>query len=122
MHDSEVRRCRITSRQGQGGRGMAETDALRAPAGRFFVRGEASGRLAGNARAIAAPAYKRLLAAEPYLRRTIPTLILIFLVVIAASRFMSLVTLRDEVERNANAVLALAAGQLAHSVELAASK
>ena len=58
---------------------MAKTDAWYAPGGRFFAwrkrRRKAAEMLAGNAKIIAAPAYRRLLAAEPYLRRSIPTLI-----------------------------------------------
>ncbi len=60
---------------------------------------------------IAAPAYKKLLAAEPYLRRSIPTLIILFLLVVAASRFMSLMALRDHVEHDAQTILALSAGE-----------
>ena len=89
---------------------MANTDAWRAPAGPIPGR-RRTGRNAGprgNARVIAEPAYRRLLAAEPLLKRSIPTLIVIFLVVVAAVRFLSLVNWHDEVERNAKAMLALA--------------
>ncbi|TIT70897.1 MAG: hypothetical protein E5W56_22495, partial [Mesorhizobium sp.] len=61
-------------------------------------------------------AYQRLVAAEPLLRRSIPALIIIFLIVIAALRFLSLVNDRDAVERDAKAVLALAAGQMAQAI------
>ncbi|TIP78507.1 MAG: PAS domain-containing sensor histidine kinase, partial [Mesorhizobium sp.] len=77
--------------------------------------------LAGNARLIAEPAYRRLLAAEPLLRRSIPALIIIFLLVIAALRFLSLMHERDDVERDAKAILSLAAGQLASSISVDAS-
>jgi two-component system, cell cycle sensor histidine kinase PleC len=96
---------------------MAKTDALRAPAAltASFLRGarKAESRLAGNAKMIAAPAYKRLLAAEPLFRRSIPTLIVIFLIVIAASRILSLATLRDDTERNARTMLGLTANSIA---------
>ncbi|TIO11587.1 MAG: PAS domain-containing sensor histidine kinase, partial [Mesorhizobium sp.] len=46
----------------------------------------------------------------------IPALIIIFLIVIAALRFLSLVNDRDEVERDAKSVLALAAGQMAQAI------
>ncbi|RWM20439.1 PAS domain-containing sensor histidine kinase [Mesorhizobium sp.] len=96
---------------------MAKTDAWGAPGGKAFARREArSDGLAGNARLIAEPAYQRLLAAEPLLRRSIPALIVIFLIVIAALRFLSLVNERDEVERETKAVLALAAGQMAQAI------
>jgi len=94
---------------------MAETDALRAPERDFFAWRRTSSLLTGNVKVIAAPAYRRLLAAEPYLRRAIPALIVLFLIVVAASRAMSLMTMREDVERSAKALLTLAAGQLAAS-------
>ncbi|MER8494018.1 ATP-binding protein [Mesorhizobium sp. M1312] len=101
---------------------MAKADAWRAPGGTAFERREArSDGLAGNARLIAEPAYRRLLAAEPLLRRSIPALIIIFLLVIAALRFLSLMNERDDVERDAKAILSLAAGQLASSISVDAN-
>ena len=96
---------------------MAKADAWGAPEGTIFERDETRGDgLAGSTRLIAEPAYRRLLAAEPLLRRSIPALIIIFLVVVAALRFLSLMNERDDVERDAKAILALAAGQLASSI------
>lgn len=96
---------------------MAKADAWGAPGGTAFAHREArSDGLAGNTRLIAEPAYRRLLAAEPLLRRSIPVLIITFLVVIAALRVLSLMNERDDVERNAKAILMLAAGQLASSL------
>ncbi len=96
---------------------MAKADAWGAPGGTAFERRKARGDgLAGNTRLIAEPAYRRLLAAEPLLRRSIPALIIIFLVVIAALRVLSLMNERDDVERDAKAVLALAAGQMASAI------
>lgn len=96
---------------------MAKADAWGAPGGMVFARRETrSDGLAGNTRLIAEPAYKRLLAAEPLLRRSIPALIIIFLLVIAALRVLSLMNERDDVERDAKAILTLAAGQLASSL------
>ncbi len=96
---------------------MARTDALRAPAemSADLLRGarRAESKVAGNAKMIAAPAYKRLLAAEPFFRRSIPALIVIFLIVIAASRFMSLATLRAEIERDIGTTLTLTANVIA---------
>lgn len=98
---------------------MAKADAWGAPGGTAFERRDArSDGLAGNARLIAEPAYRRLLAAEPLLRRSIPALIIIFLLVIAALRFLSLMNERDDVERDAKAILSLAAGQLASSISV----
>ncbi|RUU13143.1 PAS domain S-box protein [Mesorhizobium sp. M7A.T.Ca.TU.009.01.3.2] len=96
---------------------MAKADAWGAPGGTAFARRETRGDgLAGNTRLIAEPAYRRLLAAEPLLRRSIPVLIITFLIVIAALRVLSLMNERDDVERNAKAILTLAAGQLASSL------
>ncbi|MER8827601.1 ATP-binding protein [Mesorhizobium sp. M0938] len=101
---------------------MAKADAWGAPGGTAFERREARrDGLAGNARLIAEPAYRRLLAAEPLLRRSIPALIIIFLLVIAALRFLSLMNERDDVERDAKAILSLAAGQLASSITVNAN-
>ncbi|PSJ61651.1 PAS domain-containing sensor histidine kinase [Pseudaminobacter soli (ex Li et al. 2025)] len=98
---------------------MAKADAWSAPDGGVFVRRK-GGTLAGNARVIAEPAYRRLLAAEPILRRSVPALIVAFLLIIMAARFMSLMAWRDDVERNAKAFLGLAASQLAGTVTLVA--
>jgi two-component system cell cycle sensor histidine kinase PleC len=99
---------------------MARADALGAPEGSVFARrrGGRSAGLRGSARVLAEPAYRRLLAAEPLLRRSIPTLIVVFLVVVAAVRIMSLLNWRDEIERNARATLALSAGELINAVRL----
>jgi two-component system cell cycle sensor histidine kinase PleC len=100
---------------------MAGADAWGAPEGSTFARRNDAGRdkVAGNARVIAAPAYRRLLAAEPVLRRSIPVLILIFLVVVASVRVLSLMSIRDDVERDAKGMLGLAAGELANALTIA---
>lgn len=96
---------------------MAKADAWRAPGGTIFARrGPNRAGPAGNAKIIAAPAYKRLLAAEPLLRRSIPALIIVFLLVVAAARVLSLAAMHDDVARNAKAVLALAAGELGNAL------
>jgi len=101
---------------------MAGADAWSAPEGAAFARrGERRDKVAGNARFIAAPAYLRLLAAEPLLKRSIPVLIIIFLVVVASVRFMSMMTWRDDVERDAKAILNLASGELANAMMLPAA-
>ncbi|MFH1793122.1 MAG: ATP-binding protein [Pseudomonadota bacterium] len=104
---------------------MGKTGAWGATGGRFFAggRGGEGTKIGNGAGIVAAPAYKRLLAAEPYLRRSIPALIVIFLIVVAATRALSLLALRDDIERDARSMAALAASQIAStlSVELAAS-
>jgi two-component system, cell cycle sensor histidine kinase PleC len=100
---------------------MAQTDAWGAAGRSFFGKRRflREPRLAGNARVLAAPAYRRLLAAEPILRRSIPTLIIIFLIVVAAARFLSLSAMRDDTERHAKALLGLAAGDLVNALNVA---
>ncbi|MFN3547604.1 MAG: PAS domain-containing sensor histidine kinase [Mesorhizobium sp.] len=99
---------------------MAEADARGAAGASSFARRSHSRRamraLSGNARFIAHPAYERLIAAEPYLRRSIPTLIIVFLVIVAAARTLSLMAMRDDVERGARTTLGLAASQIAASI------
>ena len=68
---------------------------------RAFVRAQARRRnaaVSGHARLLARPAYQRLLAAEPLLRRLIPILIVIFLVIVGLARFVELYQLRIERE------------------------
>ena len=102
---------------------MAKAGAWGATGGSFHARRKAARRasagLMGNARLIAEPAYRRLVAAEPFLKRLIPILIIVFLVVVAAARGVSLMNERDNIERMAKGVLALSAGQLAQAAELA---
>jgi two-component system cell cycle sensor histidine kinase PleC len=52
--------------------------------------------ISGHARLIARPAYQRLLAAEPLLKRLIPILIIVFLGIVAAARYVQLVDLRAD--------------------------
>lgn len=92
---------------------MAKADAWGAP-GRIVFGWRATPRrsLSGNARLFAEPTYRNLLAAEPLLRKLIPALIVIFLIVVAGLRILSLMNAQDETERNAKAMLTLSAGQL----------
>ncbi len=76
--------------------------------------------LAGHVKLIAKPAYSRLLKVEPYLRRSIPALIVAFLVVVAAARFMDLLEERSQIEANAKQATALTA--LASAAALAREK
>jgi two-component system cell cycle sensor histidine kinase PleC len=91
---------------------MGKTGAWGATGGRLLAGGRGDKPLAGNAESIAAPAYRRLLAAEPYLRRSIPFLIVIFLIVVAATRLLSLLALRDDIEHEARSMVAVAAAQV----------
>ena len=68
----------------------------------------ASGRgLSGHARLFAKPAYDRLIDAEPFLKRLIPVLIVAFLVVVAAARYMNISDNRDRELISAKHVTAL---------------
>ncbi len=62
-------------------------------------------RVAGYARLLAHPAYERLLGSENFLRRLIPVLIVIFLVVVATARWMSLTTQAEQIRRSAETEL-----------------
>ncbi|WP_163268988.1 PAS domain-containing sensor histidine kinase [Chelativorans alearense] len=103
---------------------MAKADTWAIPTGGIFSRRRNRRThgmgLAGNAKIIAAPAYERLLAVEPYLRRSIPILVVIFLLVIASARFLSMMEWREEIERDTKTLLGMAANNLAQSMRLAA--
>ncbi len=102
---------------------MAEADARSAPDAQTLARRPARRRparkLSGNARVLAAPAYERLIAAEPFLRRSIPTLIIIFLAVVATARTMSMMAWHDDIERTAKTLLSLGAAELAGAMRSA---
>ncbi len=65
--------------------------------------------LAGHAKLFAKPAYSRLIKAEPFLKRSIPVLIVAFLLVVAAARFAELIEKRSELEAAAEQATALMA-------------
>ncbi|MGL4491044.1 MAG: PAS domain-containing sensor histidine kinase [Rhizobiaceae bacterium] len=84
---------------------MSEADVRSAPIEEVFARKSRSEHrkdgLVGSAKLFAEPAYQKLVAAEPYLRRAIPTMTIVFLLIIAATRFVSLMTAREELIRQA---------------------
>ena len=68
----------------------------------------AAGReLSGHAKLFAQPAYERLAGAEPFLKRLIPVLIVAFLVVVAAARYMNMSEGRDRLVAAAEQMTAL---------------
>src|SRR2546426_145701 len=77
---------------------------------RFQRRGAT---ISGHARLLAYPAYQKLLAAEPLLRRLIPVLIFIFLVIVGLARFIELYQLRAEREYQARESMSMIASVLA---------
>ena len=68
-----------------------------------------SAALAGHARIFIHPAYARLVNSEPYLKRLIPILIVLFVVALGAMRVVALYQARDEAENAADVRLALIA-------------
>jgi two-component system cell cycle sensor histidine kinase PleC len=79
---------------------MADAQRITAAEGSIHGRRpdakRAQGReLSGHAKLFAQPAYDRLLGAEPFLKRLIPVLIVAFLVVVAAARYMNISEGRD---------------------------
>jgi len=73
--------------------------------------------ISGHARLIARPAYERLLAAEPFLKRLIPILIIVFLGIVAAARYVQLVDLREDKEAFAVEQLGMTAALVAMTLE-----
>jgi two-component system, cell cycle sensor histidine kinase PleC len=100
---------------------MASTDAWNAP-GRSAAPAERAGAsrrpsygLTGSAKLLGMPAHRRLAAAEPMLRRAIPPLVIVFLVIVGITRALSLSSVHDTTERNAKILLALAADNVMHA-------
>ncbi|WP_421724209.1 PAS domain-containing sensor histidine kinase [Bauldia sp.] len=100
---------------------MAQAEAVqpsvakRATLSRFRLPRKAA--ISGHARLLAGPAYQKLLAAEPLLRRAIPILIVIFLFIVAAARFIELYQHRLEREYDARQTIELIATVIADAIE-----
>jgi two-component system cell cycle sensor histidine kinase PleC len=75
--------------------------------------------LSGHARLFAQPAYQRLLAAEPFLRKAIPVLIVVFLAIVAGLRFVELYSLRAEREAEARNAIAMTAAVISSRISAA---
>ena len=75
--------------------------------------------LAGHSAALADPAYRRFARVEPWLRRSIPAMILVFLAMIALARTNSMLDWGDAIGREADAGIALSASRLAMAHDLA---
>ncbi len=90
---------------------MARAEAALSPAGKNYPKsaGGTARRpgLSGHARLLAGPAYRKLLAAEPFLRRLIPILIAIFLLIVGLARFVELYDLRADREADARKSIAM---------------
>ncbi|MGI9401304.1 MAG: PAS domain-containing sensor histidine kinase, partial [Rhizobiaceae bacterium] len=90
--------------------GQADARRVQARTNLFTGRGRVS-RVPGYARLLSHPAYERLLSSEGMLRRLIPVLIVIFLTIVGAARWMQLsseaVTIRDTAETELNFIAEL---------------
>lgn len=79
--------------------------------------GRMSGRpgVSGHAKLLAHPAYQKLVAAEPLLRRLIPILIVIFLMIVGLARFLELHQLKGEREQGARETVGMVASVVSAS-------
>jgi two-component system, cell cycle sensor histidine kinase PleC len=73
--------------------------------------------ISGHARLLARPAYQKLLAAEPFLRRLIPILIIIFLSIVGLARFVELYQVKLDREREARDMITMIASVLASTLD-----
>ncbi|MBB4305061.1 two-component system cell cycle sensor histidine kinase PleC [Rhodobium orientis] len=90
---------------------------------RFFVRQTNDDDvLRGHVKLLARPAYSRLLKAEPYIRRSIPVLIIVFVVTLALVRATSLISDRVEIKAEAEDELSLIATALSSQLNLSEPK
>ncbi|SCD24422.1 PAS domain-containing sensor histidine kinase [Brucella inopinata] len=102
---------------------MASTDAYGAPAGTHCESGrkKRKGRLSGHVSLLAGPAYSKFIIIEPILRRLVPTLIIIFLIILGVARVFSLLAWRDDIELQHKAALSGATAHLAQMIERVAN-
>jgi two-component system cell cycle sensor histidine kinase PleC len=73
--------------------------------------------ISGHAKLLAGPAYQKLLAAEPLLRKLIPVLIVIFLLIVAAARFVELYQQKIEREYDARETVGMIATILSAALD-----
>lgn len=99
---------------------MAHLDAFDAPTGTFVDSKPYTKRRRGwsaHVDLLSGPAYQRLLAVEPWIRRTVPLLILVFLIVLAATRVVLLYEWRQSIDASTRSALVLATGHIGSSVD-----
>lgn len=102
---------------------MGQADARRVQSrSTLFARRRSGSRVSGYARLLSHPAYERLLNSESLLRRLIPVLIVIFLCIVAAARWMQLnseaIAIRDSAETELNFIAELLTDRIG-SIKLA---
>lgn len=104
---------------------MAGAEAARPPSEKYwpFSRLFSGARpaISGHARLLARPAYRRLVAVEPRLRRLIPILIFVFLSIVGLTRFVDLYDMKLDRERNARDMITMIASALASTLDEAAA-
>ncbi|RCS23269.1 PAS domain-containing protein [Phyllobacterium salinisoli] len=98
---------------------MANADAYDAPTARYYAskKRRSKAGVSGHAGLLAGPAYQKLLTLEPWLRRSIPTLIILFLIILAVARVLSLMAWRDDIERNTRSALALSTSHISAMID-----
>lgn len=99
MEQANAKGVRGSWRDSFGGNFFNLSDAT--PAGSPFLA------LRGQARQLSAPLWARFLRSETVLRRTIPVLIIMLLLLVAGARTASLMTVAENTERNARSELSL---------------
>ncbi|MCP4381206.1 MAG: PAS domain-containing protein [Hyphomicrobiales bacterium] len=83
------------------------------------IRFPRTAAISGHAKLLADPAYQKLLTAEPLLRRLIPVLIVIFLLIVGATRAVELYQDKNEREFEARQAIGLVAAVIAGAMERA---
>jgi two-component system cell cycle sensor histidine kinase PleC len=83
----------------------------------FRLFSAARPNISGHARLLARPAYQKLVAAEPFLRRLIPILIVIFLFIVGLARFVELYQLKIDREHEARDMITMIASVLTATIE-----
>lgn len=102
---------------------MSSTDAYDATAGkkRDSRPKKRKGKISGYVSLLADPAYGKLVSIEPILRRLVPALIIIFLVILGVARVFSILSWREDIELQHKASLAAATAHLAQMIDRASS-
>lgn len=93
---------------------MASTEAHSAPTGASCTsqKEERNSGLYGHLNLLADPAKRKFVTAETVLRRLIPALIIIFLILMGVARLFSLLTWREDIQQSVEAELALTSLQV----------
>ncbi|VEJ45109.1 ATP-binding protein [Bartonella vinsonii] len=99
---------------------MAELDAYNAPTETYAdSKSSAQNHKAQKERLnlFSRSAYQKLLFIEPWLRRSLPFVILVFLVVLAAIRFISLYDWRHAIDKNTRSTITLLASHITNTID-----